>query len=353
MRVFVLNAGGTLGMVGKPLRPAKSAAELFADISPPKNVDVGLFDFPTREDSTNISYAECALMCVMINGMYQDYDAFIILHGTDTLAETCAFISLAFGQSLQKPVFVIGAHVPKDQPGSDAKRQISHALRAAKAFVSKGVVGVYSVCDGNILDGTRMFKRKASKKGLTTPGRRAVGFVRRSAVDIIGGRRRDPTFVATGLTPDTRYEPYVSPPIEVSANSPPSVLLAMTARTNLHGVILVGKGEGNYPDKKWFFGEDLGYSWLTAIQEVAGAGVYVGTMAPFPDGKMNPDKYELGYKAHQAGAIPLIGLTPPMADVKFRMAIARFGDDRASIERFIATNVVGELLEGTPGPKPH
>ena len=36
-----------------------------------------------------------------------------------------------------------------------------------------------------------------------------------------------------------------------------------------------------------------------------------------------------------------------MADLKFRQAIAMFPDDRDKIQKFISTNVAGELLTGT------
>ena len=50
--------------------------------------------------------------------------------------------------------------------------------------------------------------------------------------------------------------------------------------------------------------------------------------------------------ALEAGAISLESLTPDMADVKLRQAIAKFPKNQDKIQEFISTNFVGELLSG-------
>lgn len=101
MRVYVLNTGGTLGMVGHPLRPAKSATELLKGISIPDGITLTLEDFPTRQDSTNVMHQDRVQMGKMVEAAYEEHDAFVILHGTDSLAETCSFLAMLFKQSLQ------------------------------------------------------------------------------------------------------------------------------------------------------------------------------------------------------------------------------------------------------------
>ena len=66
MKVYVLNTGGTLGMVGKPLRAAKSASDLLEGTLVPENVELTLVDFKFRQDSTNILHSERVLMARQI-----------------------------------------------------------------------------------------------------------------------------------------------------------------------------------------------------------------------------------------------------------------------------------------------
>src|SRR3989344_8140645 len=175
INVYVLNTGGTLGMVGKPLRAAKSAAELLEGVPVPKNIQLTLVDFKFRQDSTNILHSERALMARQIADVYYNHDAFIVMHGTDTLAETTAAFCMFFKQSLQKPLIVIGAQMTKDEIGSDVHMQLSNAFRVASALHRHGIVGVYNVCIGDVWDGSRLKKRAESNfMAFYTPGRHPV-----------------------------------------------------------------------------------------------------------------------------------------------------------------------------------
>ena len=151
MKIHILNTGGTLGMVGNPLRPAKSAVELLEGVNITEGSELSLVDFPERQDSTNVKHSDRIEMGKIVGEIYDDHDAFIILHGTDSLAETCGFLCMMFKLSLQKPLFVIGAQMTKDEPGTDVPMQIANTIRVAQAFVRNNIVGVYNVCIGNVL----------------------------------------------------------------------------------------------------------------------------------------------------------------------------------------------------------
>src|SRR5438105_1194866 len=96
IKVYVLNTGGTLGMVGKPLRAAKSAAELLEGINVPSEVELTIDDFKFRQDSTNILHSERLMMARQIAENYNTHDAFVIMHGTDSMAETAAAFCMFF-----------------------------------------------------------------------------------------------------------------------------------------------------------------------------------------------------------------------------------------------------------------
>ena len=347
MKVYVLNTGGTLGMIGEPLRPAQSAEELLRGINIPLDVELTLADFVSRQDSTNIQHIERVAMAGEIRKSYDDHDAFVVLHGTDSLAETCGALSMIFKLSLQKPVFVIGAQMSKSEIGSDVAMQIGNTLRVAKAFHNHGVVGVYSVCIGDVLDGSRVRKRAESDpNAFHTPGRHPVAHSWPHIRLEEGLQRKDRVLAVQGLRLDVNFERWVAT-FKVSADTPPWVLMDMVTKRRLKGVILEAKGAGNIPDKNWRddeSGEE--YSWIDAIKAATEAGIHVGILSPFEDGRVILDRYELGKKAKDAGALSLESLTPDMADFKFRQAIAMYPNDPARIQEFISTNIVGELLPG-------
>ncbi len=133
-KVFVLNTGGTLGMVGRPLRPAKSAQEMFEGMIPIDNVDTNLADFERRQDSTNVQHSDRVEIAQQVTGVYDDHDAFVVLHGTDTIALTAGIFCMIFKLSLQKPIFLVGTQMSRVEAGNEVSMQIANTLRVAKSF---------------------------------------------------------------------------------------------------------------------------------------------------------------------------------------------------------------------------
>src|SRR3989338_5326236 len=202
-RIYVLNTGGTLGMTGHPLRPAKSAAELMEGIAIPKNVELTLEDFKIRQDSSDMMHAERAMIARQLATKYQDFDAFVVMHGTDSLAETTAAFCMFFKQSLQKPLIVIGAQMTKDEVGSDVNMQLSNTFRIAKSFHRNDAVGVYNVCIGDVWDGSRLKKRAESNfMAFYTPGRNPVARAWPHIHFEEGIRQKDPMLAVQNLRPD-------------------------------------------------------------------------------------------------------------------------------------------------------
>lgn len=346
MKIHVLNTGGTLGMVGKPLRPAKNAEELLEGINVPGNFELTLEDYPERQDSTNVNLEDRLGFARAIESAYNNHDAFVVLHGTDSLAETCAFFCMAFKLSLQKPLFVIGAQMTKDEPGSDVAMQIANTLRVANSFVRNEIVGVYNVCIGDVLDGSRVRKRQDSDfAAFYTPGRHPLAQAWPHVMIRDEIRKRDATLVVQGLKLDANFETRVGT-IRVSADTPPWMLMDLVNSKRLAGVILECKGAGNIPDRKWDDGDNKSYSWIDAIKSATEAGTHVGILSPFDDGRVILDRYELGKMAQNAGALSLESLTPDMGDIKFRMAIAMHPEDPVRIQEVLSTNIIGELLPG-------
>ena len=77
------------------------------------------FSHKSRMDSSGMSpdgWNEIAN--IIING-YDEFDAFIVTHGTDTLAYTAAALSFML-RFIRKPVVLIGSQIPIFEPATDA-----------------------------------------------------------------------------------------------------------------------------------------------------------------------------------------------------------------------------------------
>lgn len=83
----------------------------------------------------------------------------LVLHGTDTMAWTAAFLSYAL-QDLSFPVILTGSMIPGHDPGSDAPGNIADALLAAEGLPA----GVYVVFSGQLFSGSRVRKSWAASR---------------------------------------------------------------------------------------------------------------------------------------------------------------------------------------------
>lgn len=346
MKMFICNTGGTIGMVGKPLMPALSAEELLSGVLMPSGVELTLDNFPRREDSTNVMHMDRLEMGRVLATKYDDHDAFAYLHGTDSEEDTCAYLSMLYKLSLQKPVFVISAQMSKNEPGNDVPMQIANTVRVAKAFVRNDIAGIYAVCLADVLLGARLRKRRDSDfAAFYTPGVHPIAQSFPHILIQAGARRKDKVLAVQGLRLDEKFEQHVFAGMKASADNPPYALMDMVEKGRIKGVVLECKGAGNIPNRLWDI-DGLKYSWIDAIRAATDKGIHVGVMSPFEDGRVNLDRYALGQLAKAAGAISLESLTPAMADVKFRQAISMHPTRPDRIQEFISTNIVGELLPG-------
>ncbi|ADB48625.1 asparaginase [Conexibacter woesei] len=108
-------------------------------------------------DSSDILPSHWIALVDAIQEKYDDYDGFIVTHGTNTMGYTCAALSFALN-NLNKPVVVTGSQVPFGWPGSDALMNLDNALRVATYPYDGGIRGVVCVFGSHIITGTRAKK---------------------------------------------------------------------------------------------------------------------------------------------------------------------------------------------------
>jgi len=107
-------------------------------------------------DSSNILPENWKVLAEKIVETYDEFDAFIILHGTNTMGYTCAALSFAL-ENINKPVIVTGAQAPLGYLGSDATTNLINSLRIA-IWGYHPIKGVMSVFGSKIISGTRVKK---------------------------------------------------------------------------------------------------------------------------------------------------------------------------------------------------
>ena len=106
------------------------------------------------KDSTNIQYSDWHKVALKIKEKYNDYDGFVITHGTDTMAYGSAIMSY-FIQNSTKPIVFTGSQKSITEAITDAKRNLYDAFVVAS---HNKIHGVKLVFNGDIIDGFRAKK---------------------------------------------------------------------------------------------------------------------------------------------------------------------------------------------------
>jgi L-asparaginase len=107
-------------------------------------------------DSSNIVPSHWSDLTSTIQDTYDEVDAYIILHGTNTMGYSAAALSFAL-ENINKPVIFTGAQVPLGYLGTDATTNLVNALRLA-VWGYHEVKGVMAVFGSKIITGTRVKK---------------------------------------------------------------------------------------------------------------------------------------------------------------------------------------------------
>ncbi|HHX13564.1 MAG TPA: asparaginase [Clostridiales bacterium] len=135
-RVCLLHTGGTIGMAltdhGYAPKAGfmEQALSVMDELKLPEMPEYDLIEFSPLLDSSNISVKEWNQIGRHITELYDKYDGFVILHGTDTMAYTASALSFMLG-GLTKPVVLTGSQIPLCQLRTDARDNLVTALLIA------------------------------------------------------------------------------------------------------------------------------------------------------------------------------------------------------------------------------
>lgn len=131
--ILVIYTGGTIGMVSTYQGYDMETGYLSKAIA--GNRDLYYYNMPSFEvkeyddliDSSNIEPKRWVAIALDVIKNYDNYDGFVILHGTDTLAYTASVLSFMLGD-IQKPVIVTGSQIPLSKVRSDGISNIMNSL---------------------------------------------------------------------------------------------------------------------------------------------------------------------------------------------------------------------------------
>jgi L-asparaginase len=296
--ILLISTGGTISSKEEngSLKPALSGADMTALIPELSELCelscMALFD----KDSTNIQPEDWVMLGEAIDHNMDDYDGFVVTHGTDTMAYTASALFYML-QNVKKPVILTGSQLPLLHPETDGKRNILDGVRTA---LCSEYPGVYIVFNGEIIKGNCGSK-------LDTKGFHAFSSITEKRAGIVSGEGavqfENPIPMAD--------EPYQFMPgldtrvllLKLYPGFEPEVLKTLAG--GCHGVILETFGAGGVP----YMNRNL----LPVIRELTADGIPVFCKSQCLYGGSDLTIYEVGAKALAAGVKDMGNMTTEAA----------------------------------------
>jgi L-asparaginase len=259
-KVLLISTGGTITMVRdkktQALVPAEMETfkaympELFAG-----SVEVDIEAFSPLIDSSDIGPDSWVRMARMVYDHYEEYDGFVILHGTDTMSYSASALSFMLG-NLSKPVVFTGSQLPVGVLRSDAKENLLTAIEIAAAKDEEGNAIVPEVTiyfEDCLFRANRTTKRNAEHfsafNSYNYPALAKAGVHITYQPHLV--HYSDPN---APLVLHTIFDRNVAV-LKLFPGIQQPVVRALLRTRDLKGVVLETFGAGNAPTDKWLYKE--------------------------------------------------------------------------------------------------
>lgn len=285
--ILLITTGGTIASADSEngLSPALTSEELISHV--PEIVKIcrvstcQLYSL----DSTNMRPEYWLEVARHIRRVYNDYDGFVITHGTDTMAYAAAMLHYLI-QNSKKPIVLTGAQIPIEKRDTDARDNLSDAFMYA---ADDSACGVHIVFGDKIIAATRARKtRTKSFNAFSSIDYPEIGFIRGSVKYFIRERiEGEPKF----------FDEIDSSVIVVKLIPGMSADIFDFIADRYHAVIIESFGVGGLP----YYDND---EFVEKIEKLIAKGVRIVITTQVPHEGSDMGVYQVGLRIKQKYEIP-------------------------------------------------
>ena len=336
-KVLIIYTGGTIGMVEDPETGYLHAFDfdhLLEEIPELKKVGVELSVSSLEKpiDSSNMGPKVWVELLEVIERNYADFDGFVILHGSDTMAYTASALSFLL-ENVSKPIIFTGSQLPIGKIRTDGKENIITAIEIAGDY-ENGYPVVPEVAiyfEYALYRANRTTKISAENfEAFQSPN---YPLLAEAGVHIKYNRfainKPDvkPLIARKQIVDDVAS-------IKIFPGLQQKTFQAVANIPGIKGLILETYGSGNAPSLPWLTEE------LVSLNK---RGVIVLNVTQCVTGKVIQGKYETGVHLERAGVISGEDMTYEAAITKLMYLLSCEELSLAEKKEYLETNLRGEL----------
>jgi L-asparaginase len=340
--VLILTLGGTIGMTKSAdgTISFQGLDQVLAEFSQGSLSSIARLEAQQVAilDGINVRPEHWIQLAQRIHDMRESFDAFVVTHGTDTMAYTASALAFMLGPAFGKPVVFTGSQTTIDVVWGDAKANLARALLAATA--DEAVPEVQIVFGDQVLRATRAVKDddrmfQAFVSPAAEPMARVTeGFLRAEWWQPLPGH--DAIYKFLPFAADDILFISVAPGVSPQRWRK-SLELDGQGDQCVNGIIISTPGAGSLPTE----GD---YSFKPFIEWAVSENIPVLIISQMPINAYSLKQYAVSTIGTLAGGIPTGNLTLPAAYTKFSWALGRARAEVAS-GKLHAADLIGTVRD--------
>lgn len=335
--VLLIFTGGTISMSEDPATGALRPVDFERlQVLLPELMQIGIriksIPFLPLIDSSDVHPVTWEKMALCIEENYDEYDGFVILHCTDTMAYSASALSFML-ENLSKPVIFTGAQLPIGSMRSDGKENLLSSIEIAAAK-ENGHPIVPEVCiffEDTLFRGNRTTKKNAEHFNAFNSYNYPP--LAKAGVHIKYFR----SFIHYP-DPDSKLKLRLNtnPNIAVLKLFPgisERVIRSILDIDGLRAVVLESFGAGNAPRHQWLF---------DALKEAIDKDLIIVNRTQCSTGSVEMGRYETSLNLMSAGVISAYDITTEAIVTKLMYLLGEY-ETTMEVKKWLSVSIAGEM----------